>query len=489
MSHELPLSNPALLSMGASPAEGKVAGHAPTTETLRVVDLAIGGESVSRRPNGQVVFVPGALPGDVIEVRIVEQRRDFARGRLLRVLSPSPRRVLEPCPHARRADRPEAPAEEASSPVENSPVCGGCTLMPLPLPDQLAAKETWIKHALRRHAPVVLPMLAPTPSEGYRLRARLVVRDGQLSYAEWRSSRGVPISSCLVLEPALARVLFGPAQRLVPLLTEGSEVLGLYAPQSSPAAVQLAVRAAQGTQLAPVRQALQALIDEGILVGATLREATNVPFAPAEVLGQALLDLGDATRGPLPASAEGFAQASAAGHTLLPDLVQQAIMAPLAPHRTDGKRPRILELYSGSGNLSRALLPLAEQLVCVEGDVTAVARAKTWGTARNLHFLALPAEVAMRRLVRENERFDVVVLDPPRTGARDVIGMVPFVQPQQIIYVSCDAMTLARDLDPILRRGYVLRSVQPVDLMPHTPHVETLTLLERPPGTPPLSTQ
>jgi 23S rRNA (uracil1939-C5)-methyltransferase len=93
-----------------------------------------------------------------------------------------------------------------------------------------------------------------------------------------------------------------------------------------------------------------------------------------------------------------------------------------------------------------------------------------------------PAASAVERLVRAGERFDVVVLDPPRAGAADVVADLPAFLPERIVYVSCDPMTLARDLGTLAHHGYRARIAWPVDMMPQTWHIEVVVLVEKSPS-------
>ena len=116
------------------------------------------------------------------------------------------------------------------------------------------------------------------------------------------------------------------------------------------------------------------------------------------------------------------------------------------------RRARVLELYAGDGNFTRVLG--ASGGVAVEGDRPASARLRSLALARLRRIESVSAALAVERLARAHERFDVVVLDPPRAGAADVIAQLPALAPARLVYVSCDPMTLARDLTTLSRLGY-----------------------------------
>jgi 23S rRNA (uracil1939-C5)-methyltransferase len=433
-----------------------------TSAELTLQEMAPGGEAVGRREDGLVVFVPGGAPGDRVEVAIEPPRKGHARGRLLRVLSPGAERVFCRCPLA----RPDK--------------CGGCPLQPVARAAQLRDKESWVRRALRpsklKSGAPVLPILAPTPDYRYRLRARLVLRNGKLGFASARSQRSVEIAGCEVLAAPLDRVLFGRCAALGPLLGEGALLQGLLGVSAGREAVQLALRPGTGAKRGAVRAALLKLLDEGEICGVFIDDG-----GASEWLGAAWLELGGAGEwGPFFGAADGFAQPSAAGHELLPALVENAV-AQTAAELPRGAR--VLELYAGSGNLTRALRRPAEEVLCIEGDAHAVERLRMlFRQDPAVTVQAQAAAAALALLVGKQANFDVVVLDPPRTGARETVPFLSKLGARRIIYVSCDPMTLGRDLAELLQHaspGYLVRHVQPIDLSPHTAHVECVAIVDR----------
>jgi 23S rRNA (uracil1939-C5)-methyltransferase len=181
-----------------------------------------------------------------------------------------------------------------------------------------------------------------------------------------------------------------------------------------------------------------------------------------------------ALAGGVEASAAEFAQANAEQNEVLRRLV-------LDEAQLKGGE-RVLELYAGGGNFTTALAARAH-VTAVEGDRAAAARLRdnlrASAPAENWIVRAESAEDAVARLAREEARFDVVVLDPPRAGAAGAVDAIVALEPSRIVYVSCDPMTLARDVARLGALGYAARRAQPIDLMPHTSHVEVVCTLER----------
>jgi len=175
---------------------------------------------------------------------------------------------------------------------------------------------------------------------------------------------------------------------------------------------------------------------------------------------------------PLWAAAQCFAQANAGQDERLRDQVAAWV---------DPARARVLELFAGVGNLTRGLAREGATVVAVERAGRACDLLR-----RNLAIAAASVDVregdalqVVEQLVDERARFDVVVLDPPREGCAAVIRALLPLQPARVIYVSCDPMTLARDLRLLASAGYVYRSARGLDMMPQTYHVEAVVLMER----------
>lgn len=438
-------------------ASGASAAYSELTARVTLTDLAAGGEAVGRLADGRVVFVPGGVSGEEVEVSLDELRKGYVRASMRAILSPSPLRQDPVCSLA-------VPGR-----------CGGCPIMHVDRSEQLHAKERWVSRAVRHSQAQVLPILSPTMNLGYRVRARLGVTSVgdqlKLSFSSARSSDRQPIDDCPVLDPLLSDVLFRHAAHLPALIGSGGFLSGLVGTVASPSSIQravhLSVEPGPKTRREPLQKALTQLVANGLIVGAIVEQA---------IIGQATVDLGD-DLGPLPASADGFAQASEPGHRQLPRWVADALRPGLP------KNPTVLELYAGSGNLTRALLSVAASVTAVEGEPRAAARLRALSEAAavhgRLHVKPLSVEKALPQILKEGLRFDAIVLDPPRGGARSIVPMLGAITASKIVYVSCDAMTLGRDLVDLAGFGFRPRTVQPIDLMPHTAEVECIAVLER----------
>jgi 23S rRNA (uracil1939-C5)-methyltransferase len=145
---------------------------------------------------------------------------------------------------------------------------------------------------------------------------------------------------------------------------------------------------------------------------------------------------------------------------------------------------RVLDLFCGNGNFS---LPIARHCAEVVGyedfeqSITDAVKNSLSNGVRNARFHCLDATEAVSSMVARGERFDIVILDPPRSGASDVVRLIPLLEPGKIVYVSCDPQTLARDLALLRKNGYDVAASRPFDMFPQTHHIESVTILYRNP--------
>ncbi len=413
----------------------------PRELELEVDSLAAGGDAVGRAADGRVVFVPGAAPGERVRVRLVEEHKQFARGVLLQIITPSPDRVEPPCPLFR--DR----------------TCGGCAWQHVAYPAQAAAKQASVASALRRSIAEGMelePIATPVAPYRWRRRARLHwVRPANSDAAlvglyPPRSRRVTQVAACPQLEPGLEAALPAVHAVLAPGLFQKGEIDLLCDPGGQ---VQVAVRGPCRTRAA------EGLVGQGGVVGVILGR---------QVFGAAALEIEPGQW----AQADRFAQPSRAGNAALVAAVERATRP--------REGARVLELYAGSGNLTRTLLDGALSVLAVD------TRPGRQVAHPRLRWQVGPVEEVVADLVgrgagsasAERLELDLVVLDPPREGARAALDSIAALAAPRLVYVSCDPATLARDLDRLSALGYRAVRAGAIDLMPQTSHVEVVVSLQ-----------
>ncbi|MBI4701002.1 MAG: RsmD family RNA methyltransferase [Deltaproteobacteria bacterium] len=427
--------------------------------SVRISAIAHGGEGVGTLATGKKIFVPLTAPGDLAAVEIVADARQHARGRMTRLLVPGPGRVALRCRHAGR--------------------CGGCQLQHLAAPDQLAAKEATFYSALERlgglprgDIPDARPIVPSPAAFGYRSRCRLRVAGKAVGFCGWRTSAVVDLAQCPVLAPALEQVARDAAARLRERPLPGLHDLHLCVGDGEAAAAALGLDRPPGRRLPAAARELAAALPalQGLVVlsphGALLASVGDSVLCAAAPLAPGVR---------LHLRPDVFAQANPGANL---ELVR-AVVGLLDP----GPAHTVLDLYAGSGNFSFALAARGGVTIAVEqsADALALARRSAQGaaTAPRPRFVQDDALAACRRLAEGGEQVDLVLLDPPRAGAKELPAALARLGPRRIACVSCDPATLARDVRALRGHGYGAAAALAVDMFPQTYHVEGVVLLER----------
>ncbi|WNG17469.1 class I SAM-dependent RNA methyltransferase [Cystobacter fuscus] len=402
---------------------------------------------------GRTVFVPGAFPGDRVRVRL-EQEGKVMRGHLVgEVLAPSPDRKPSPCAISAR--------------------CGGCDWLELNESAQRAAKQEIVLSALehlghlKRDSFAVRPLLVAPWDFGYRRRAVLHPLKDELTYFGRRSHDRVPVEVCPALMPALAELPGKLGPLLKPLSREAEEVHLLAEGKKAAFAVML-----KG-QVAPrYVEACEAAVRALRLEGAVLVPKEGSPRLIGKPVLRSLSPL--VPEVPLFLRPDAFSQAHGEANV---GLVTAAVHE-LAPRETDS----VLELYSGNGNFTFPLAASAASVLGVESSSVSVdlaQRSAREGRVTNVRFVQGDSRKVCEGLIREGKRFDLALVDPPRTGAPGLAKWLTALGVKRVVYVACDPGALARDAAALAQAGYAPRALQVVDMFPQTHHVESVMSFER----------
>ena len=427
------------------------------THRLTIDRLSYGPDGVGRldgESRGKVVFVPAAVPGDDLDIALTDEKKRYANGRIVTVRHPSAERRVPPCPHL--------------------PDCGGCPWQQVGYAEQLRAKEAIVRESFRRigdlSEPTLLPIV-PSPQEWrYRHRIRLRTEpEACLGFYRSDSHTLVELDDCLIAAPASARHLVRARAWLSRLRTCVRRVELLTGDPACASADQVVLAGnAEGRFNDADEKTCAAFVREcddvaGLLLfGRGWRRSWGDP--------RIVLDLGvDGLR--LEVTRGGFTQVNpAANRVLIENLLRLAEF---------GRSQRVIECYAGAGNLTLPIAARAGRLVAIERDANAIADARENLTRLgfdHVECLHASAKAGLRRLVERGETADVLVVDPPRAGMADMLDEVGRLHVETLVYVSCDPTTLARDLRRLRDLGYGLRCAQPIDLFPHTYHVETVAI-------------
>ena len=395
-----------------------------------------GGDALARLPDGRAVFIPYALPEELLRIRLVEEKERYARGVITEILTPSPDRIQPRCPHFQD--------------------CGGCHYQHIPYQEQLRIKETILVDQLRRvgkiDSPPVKP-IRPSPSPwNYRNHIQFhVAEDGRPGFLKNRSSEIVPIQECHLPEESLNRIWPSFSLEYIP----GLDRISLRAGEEGQDT--LIILESQGREPfdfsvdLPLSAVLQGPGGEIVLSG---DDFTIIP----------VLDF------PFVVSAGSFFQTNT---RVAESLVTYALE--VLPLEEDSV---CLDVYCGVGLFSAFLAPRVKKVIGIESSSSACEDyLYNLAEFENVELYDLPAEDVLSVL---DISPDIILLDPPRAGlSKKVLDSVANLGPDLIAYISCDPATLARDLGRFHKKGFSLEESTPFDMFPQTYHVESFNLLRR----------
>ncbi|SEA79436.1 23S rRNA (uracil(1939)-C(5))-methyltransferase RlmD [Alkalimonas amylolytica] len=408
------------------------------------------------RLDGRMVFVPGALPGETVQVKLSSQKKNFSKAELQKVLTPSPERQPAVCPHFQQ--------------------CGGCQLQHATPAAQLRWKQQAVEQLLCHQLGLEqLPwqQAITGPDFGYRRKARLGVwyqqskKQFQLGFRQQGDFRIQPLMQCAVLSPVLQPVF----QKLLPVLK----------------------RLQQGRSITHLD-----LIDADGVATIVVRHTAPLPASDIELLCASWQEarwFGEAEAGCFTAWQEGDPDLS---YTLTsqqlqlsfrPDdfiqvnaVVNQQMVATALDWLAIQPQDRVLDLYCGIGNFSLPLAQQAAEVIGVEGLAAMVARAETNAANNglsNVQFAQADLHLPWPDSGWSRQRYDKILLDPARAGASGAIEQLARLAAGKVLYVSCNPETLARDAVQLLQQGYRLTRLKAVEMFPQTRHLEVMALFEQ----------
>lgn len=441
---------------------------------VELTDLAYGGDAVGRY-EGRVLFVPGGIPGERVRVEVVEERRGHARAALLEILRPAPERIVPPYPLL----------------IES-----GCQWEHIAYPAQLAWKAHIVRQLLVRigkqpdalvHPTLGMPAgLAPW---GYRNIALFSIGPAnEIGFKLTDSHEVQDLENCPLLHPALDSIYQGVRRKLLDYfgdtlceMIQGFTIRGAVGVVSTPVnevkevPALLSIHARPGSTIEAPQQFAEELQGVARSIVGVIIERIGGRYGRV-VEGQEYLTdrvLGRSFR----VSSDSFFQVN---------IPQTEVLIEKALQMLDVQRMDIvLDGYSGVGLFSTFLANRAERVLSIESQPSAVMDARANAVLNNQQNKVVAYEGTLERVLNQlyyrREHIDLALVDPPRTGCHPkAIQALRLMGPRNIVYVSCDPSTLARDIASLCSEDrYRLVSTQPVDMFPQTYHIETVSLLSR----------
>jgi 23S rRNA (uracil1939-C5)-methyltransferase len=451
--------------------------HSGERTVVELDDITPDGETSARLPDGTAILVEQGIPGERVQVRLISGGRK-PRAEIVRVLTPARTRVTPLCRHF-------------------GP-CGGCAWQHIAYDEQLRLKrrlcERLLANALGGDAPRVEATICTsadgTTPWGYRSKVHFVFTEAEgaiaLGHFRRHSATVLPVGECPVHAPDGNAIAFRVLEEL-----RRARVPAASADLRRGTMRHLVIRIAAGTTdrlLTAVVRRLDRRVPDALARAVAANASTGVHINLHDCDDSYLF--GDTTKkvcgrdrlreqlagASYLVSPTAFFQTNVAAAEVLVRLVLAAIPA---------NRSTIVDLYAGAGLFAIPLAKRGHRVIAVEENAGAVADGVAGRRANGIdlsrcRFIAARVEDAIKRLSLP-DRADTVVLDPPRSGCerRVLQHVLARIQPARVAYVSCNPAALAADLATARDAGYVADCVQPVDMFPHTAHIEAVAVLRR----------
>lgn len=448
--------------------------------TLAITDLGTDGEGIGK-VDGYTVFVKDAIVGDTVEAKIIKAKKNYAYGRLISVIKPSPDRVQPKCPVAR--------------------ACGGCNLQHMDYRAQLRFKEQLVRGNLEHIGGITeyefFPIIGMDNPYNYRNKAQYPVgknRSGDtvIGFYAGRTHSIIPNTDCCIGAPQNAGIL-----AIIKKYLDKNKVEPYHEETHTGLVRHILIRTGFATGQIMVCLVINGskLPNESELIDALSGFAGMTSIMLNENCQRTNVILGDKVR-------------TLWGKSYIEDYIGDILfrISPLSFFQINPSQTRILyekalefaaltgnetvwDMYCGIGTISLFLARHAKQVYGVEIVWQAIDDARqnaALNNITNVQFFVGKAEEVVPKVYGEADRGsnmanpDVIVVDPPRKGCDEaLLATIAAMSPQRVIYVSCDSATLARDLKYLTAKGYQVAKVQPVDQFGHSVHVECVVLLSK----------
>jgi len=440
---------------------------------VEIVDIGQGGVGIGKF-EGFTVFVDGGLVKDKIKVKITKSKKNYAVGEIVEILEPSPYRVERKC------------SKELKE-------CGGCQIQELDYKEQLNVKTNEVKQVISRIGKlddvVIHNALGMEEPFRYRNKAQFPIQkvDGipVIGFYKKKSHDIIPTDQCIIQHDVNDKII-----KIIKTYIRAYKV-SIYDEKTQTGVLRhlvtkvgfttkevMVVLVANGRKL-PYLNELASVLKENIpgfktLVVNVNREKTNVILGNENrvIYGDGKINdnIGDLVFEISPLS---FFQVNP---------VQTEVLYNKALEYANlGENDTVFDIYCGIGTISLFLAQKAKKVYGIEIVEEAIKDAKINAKINNLdnvEFYVGKAEEVVPKMYKQGKRANVVVVDPPRKGCDEkVLDTIVSMEPDRVVYVSCSPSTLARDLNYLDERGYKCLEVQPVDMFPHSVHIENVALI------------
>ena len=412
---------------------------------LAIKGISHNGEGVARNA-GKVVFIPFAIPGELVKAEIIEEKKKYSRGIIREIVKKSPHRVEPSCPYYYK--------------------CGGCSYQHITYDEQLVLKQKIVKETISRIGEIEAKILDTIGmQEPWDYRNKVVwhisnSRDGKrMGFYRYQSKKLIEIDHCPLLLPKLNQISFLIKEILPGMHLEKDSSIMIRQSNNSRETMLEFINCFAGRE---VVKRLFRKID-------TIYEKKNGKIRL--LAGQELIKE-KAGKSSFLLGPDEFFQVNPEQSEFMINTVAEYLN--LSGHN------KVLDAYCGTGMFALNIADNVVSVVAIDSNIWAVKNAKknaALNDIENCQFVSGQCEIILSNL---QNSFNRAIINPPRTGLKPgIINAVVNISPEIIVYVSCNPATLARDLKQFVNNNYKVAKIQPIDMFPQTSHIENIVLLQR----------
>lgn len=408
-------------------------------ENIKVVDILQDGRGVGRTEN-KTVFIEGAVFGEILDLEVIEEKKNYLEGKKIRTVKESPHYKQPPCPYFYE--------------------CGGCSIMNIDYETQKELKIKMIKSSLKKTCKIDIKELEILGSqeERYRNKIRLkVTKTGKLAYNKKYSNNLVEIKDCLLVRENISKRLEDIEKVSEEIAKKFPNILEEITIRTNQE--KILVNLSIKKESIELENYLEKINENSKLYFQTLGRNKKLDYLDYKVLGKNIR-----------ISSNDFYQVN---DFQIENLYKEA-------KKLLKENKKVLDLYCGSATSSIAIN--GDNIVGVDINRSAIADAKENAKRNNLKnykFIAKDSKFITENFIK-NEKIDAIVVDPPRSGLdKELIKQIANTGLKEVVYISCNPQTLARDIKRFMDKGYELKNIKAIDMFPETMHVEAIALIQK----------
>jgi 23S rRNA (uracil1939-C5)-methyltransferase len=419
---------------------------------LDIKSLAYGGRGFSRTDEGQAVFVSHVIPGETVNAKIVKKHASY--------LEAVPKEIIEVSPY-----RVEPVCKYFTS-------CGGCDWQHIQYSEQIKWKDAIVKNHLRKvisgqHTECYPPESSPKEYE-YRNHIHLQCNSSSAGFYMQNTNNIVLINDCPIAERKIRDILPLLIQKIFNIsFRDKLTAFELFALGDGAHIIVHSVQKIDNKMVTEISSICKDLNISGAAI-------VNLALHTQEFIGDVFFRYNIETierKFSITGGLGGFIQANLYVNQLMVEHVLDSVKG----------SEKVLDLYCGCGNFTIPLASVCQEVTGIDHDsrlTSFVLKNANINGMENLHVITSDIKSSLDKMTVHESKYDTVIMDPPRTGALNLLSGINRIKPDKIVYISCNVSTLARDLYVFQNSGYMLKSLRMFDMFPQTYHIETVSCLE-----------